>query len=502
MNKKNFFKKIILGSLIFFLILPLFVHQVKAFETPNPTYQFQFEEAISSGEMNLQSFVNETLKAIMGSFIHFIIGPLGTGCSITNPGECLSQTEGQPLGLIPATSSIIAGLYSHPPASGISYFADLGRKIGIVRPALAQENYLFNSYTAMKMLQPIWTIFRNVSYLLLVLILIAMGFAIMFRMKISPQAVITVQSAFPRIVLALILITFSYAIVGLILDASTFLNSVIAAIFKSAINIENSTGWVFTIFEKIAHGLTPAPAESLVTPFADAFVYAQLGAVSMLIGILGTFWLVIPLILGLIVAILLAIAYLRALWTLLKAFAMIVVNLIFAPLRILVGVLPGTNGITSWFKDILANVAVLPTMMAIFFLGNYLMILGTMEMAATPILGIAGGIYAGFWMLEAMTLPLIGVFILLMIPKAADIIQSAITKKPFQYGTAIGEAVGVPGRFAGYATQGVRAAGEWSQAIGPNGVITNVKTFFRGKGTSDKTLPAADKESFSGKDKT
>jgi hypothetical protein len=441
MNKKNIFKKIILGSLIFFLILPLFVHQVKAFETPNPTYQLQFEEAISSGEMNLQSFVNETLKAIMGSFFHLFIGTFKKDCSITNPSSCLSQGEGQSLGLIPATSLVIAGLYSNPPASGISYFADLGRKIGIVRPALAQEN--FNSFTAMKMLEPIWTTFRNVSYLLLILILIAMGFAIMFRMKISPQAVITFQSALPRIVLALILITFSYAIVGLILDASMFLNSVIAGIFKSALG--KNVGWAFNFSETISAMLSPNQVHSLVAPFADVFVYQQLGAVSMLIAILATSWLIIPLLGGLIVAILLAIAYLKALWTLLKAFAMIVVNLVFAPLIILVGVLPGTNGITSWFKNIIANVAVLPTMMAIMFLGNYLIILGTMEMGTlqTTNFRIEGfGIYAGFWLLSAMLFPLIGIFILLMIPKAADIIQSAITKKPFQYGAAIGEAFG------------------------------------------------------------
>jgi hypothetical protein len=470
MRKKLLIKKFIISFLIIFLFLPFFIRPTLAYQgTTGAGYQFEFEEAISSEEMNLQSFVNETLKAIMGSFVHFIIGPLGTGCSPETPDNCLTQGEGQFLGLIPVTSLIIANLYSSPPASGINYFADLGKKIGIVHPVLAEEN-TFNSFTAMKMLQPIWTTFRNISYLLFVLILIGMGFAIMFRVKISPQAVITIQSALPRIILALLLITFSYAIVGFILDISLFLNSVIADVFKAAINLNGNSGWVFTIYEKFVAIFTPEEAHNLVRPFADAFIYGQLGATLMFIVILATSWLVIPIIVGLIIAILLAIAYLRALWTLLKAFAMIIVNLVFAPLRILVGVFPGSNGITNWFKDVIANAAVLPTMLTIFFLGNYLIIMGITEMAVLSIKksAIEGfGIYGGFWFLSAFLFPLIGIFILLMIPKVSDMIQSAITKKPFQYGTAIGETVSAPGRGIAQGVRvfnvGLETATRWNQ---------------------------------------
>jgi len=45
-----------------------------------------------------------------------------------------------------------------------------------------------------------------------------MAFMIMFRVRISPQTVITVQSALPKIIFTLILITFSYAIAGFLID--------------------------------------------------------------------------------------------------------------------------------------------------------------------------------------------------------------------------------------------------------------------------------------------
>src|SRR5258708_14361646 len=41
---------------------------------------------------------------------------------------------------------------------------------------------------------------------------------IMFRVKISPQVVVSVQSALPKIAIALVLVTFSYAIAGFLID--------------------------------------------------------------------------------------------------------------------------------------------------------------------------------------------------------------------------------------------------------------------------------------------
>ncbi|MCX6726108.1 MAG: hypothetical protein NT052_02225 [Candidatus Shapirobacteria bacterium] len=124
---------------------------------------------------------------------------------------------------------------------------------------------------------------------------------------------------------------------------------------------------------------------------------------------------------------------------------MIVINLIFAPIRILMGVLPGSNAISDWFKDLISNVAILPGMLCLYFVGNYLILDGVVKpvrMIGEGLLGSGFGIYGGFWIISNFFLPIIGIFILLMIPKVSDIIQSFITKKPFQYGTAIGQAMG------------------------------------------------------------
>src|SRR4030043_143429 len=197
-------KKIALTLLFFFLFSFILSGPIQAFSTPETTYQFQFESAVNSEEMNLQSFVYETIKAIFGSMIHVIAGPL-----FSSGG----QTE---TGMIETTISLITLFYSNPPASGVQYLADLGRKLQIVRPTYAQGEG--EGWGRMVPFLEIWKAFRNITYVFFVLILVFMGFAIMFRVKINPQTVITIQSALPRVIIALILITFSYAIVGLLID--------------------------------------------------------------------------------------------------------------------------------------------------------------------------------------------------------------------------------------------------------------------------------------------
>jgi len=455
-------RKILLGALISLLILPFFVRPALAYlGTEYPSYQFQFEEAIKSPEMNLQSFVNETLKAVGGSIIHAIGGRL----NCTEIEECLTGSQSQ--GLIPGSLMLMAGIYASPPASGIQYFADLGGKMGITKPVYAQNQTSSFGFNAMKVTQPIWTVFRNLTYVLFALILVAMGFAIMFRVKISPQAVITIQSALPKIVIALVLITFSYAIVGLMIDVAVFLNGLIGGIFEKLFTDKAGTlGFINTLLmrgvQAVTAALTPKALEPLMRPFATAWAYSIVINLLFNAFMFGSIFLtalaptavigIVGFLLGLIIVILLLIAYLRALWTLLKAFAMIVVNLIFAPLRILIGVFPGSNAIGGWFKDVAANIAVLPTMLTLFFIGNYLILAG-LEGAGGAFLGGGGMTYGLFWIASALLFPLIGIMILLLIPKVSDMIQSFITKKPFAFGTAIGETLTAPGR--GIA-QGVR----------------------------------------------
>ncbi|MDP2874206.1 MAG: hypothetical protein Q8N84_02870 [bacterium] len=63
-----------------------------------------------------------------------------------------------------------------------------------------------------------WLIFRNFAYALLTVVLIIFGFMIMLRQNLEPRVIMTISNALPRIATALVLITFSFAISGLLID--------------------------------------------------------------------------------------------------------------------------------------------------------------------------------------------------------------------------------------------------------------------------------------------
>ena len=124
-------------------------------------------------------------------------------------------------------SNLIVLPFANPPASGIAWTYSGLANAGFVPKTLAAEGIGMGS------IQPfakIWKIFRDVTYLLLVVVLIAIGFMIMFRTKINPQTVISVENSLPKIIIALILITFSFAIAGFMIDLMYMIIAVIISI--------------------------------------------------------------------------------------------------------------------------------------------------------------------------------------------------------------------------------------------------------------------------------
>lgn len=117
--------------------------------------------------------------------------------------------------IVGRVSSLIAIPYQYPPASGTYWVRNTLQKAGFIPQSMAAEGLGFAS---IKPLMNLWVIFRDVAYLLIVLILVSIGFMIMFRMKMNPQTVISVENALPKIVVALLLITFSFAIAGFLID--------------------------------------------------------------------------------------------------------------------------------------------------------------------------------------------------------------------------------------------------------------------------------------------
>ncbi len=117
--------------------------------------------------------------------------------------------------IIGSATQLLLYPYLNPPASGIQWVSNELANAGFIPHIMAAEGIGFAS---IKPLTAIWKALRDVSYMILVLVIMTIGFMIMFRTKINPQTVVSVENALPKIVMSLIYITFSFAIAGFFID--------------------------------------------------------------------------------------------------------------------------------------------------------------------------------------------------------------------------------------------------------------------------------------------
>lgn len=365
-------------------------------------------------------------------------------------------------GALAASGSLVASLYARPPVSGVEYFAQTFQKFNPVQPVYAQEGGI--GFAALQPVQKVWTVFRNISYVGFVLVFVIMGFMIMFRAHISPQAVATVQDSIPRIVIALILVTFSYAIAGLFIDVMFLILNIVVNTMKTAGLLEG-TSIGEDIFERSVFGVIFSNWTDVFKTVADAlanFIDQSIDIV-VLDKILGFFG-------GTLGAIVVGIAILfimfRVFFMLLIAYVMIIVLTMAAPFFFLFQALPGRNGAGEWFKQMASQIAVFPTVALMFVFAGILGGLGSVDGGGA----IGAGQVGQFPLLAGDIDPqvigkLIGIGLLLMTPSAAELVRNALGVRggPNLAGgaAALGAAAGTITRPASAPFRSIGEAARW-----------------------------------------
>ncbi len=152
---------------------------------------------------------------------------IGEGCT-NNPEDGEKYFSRSVFGFI---SNLIVLPYTSPPASGIYWAYNGLQNAGFVPKTFAAEGIGFG---AVKPISRIWNVFRDVAYLVLVLVIVTVGFMIMFRAKINPQTVVSIENSLPKIVLSLIFITFSFAIAGFLIDLMYVLIALVISVIGTA----------------------------------------------------------------------------------------------------------------------------------------------------------------------------------------------------------------------------------------------------------------------------
>jgi hypothetical protein len=368
-------------------------------------------------------------------------------------------------GALNSTASLITKIYQNPPASSIDYITNVKENLQdrkIIKPAYAQNSgYGFKSFSP---IIPVWKAFRDMAYLIFIIAFIFYGFMIMFRMKINPQTVMNIQLALPKLIITLLLITFSYAIAGFLIDLFYVI-----------------TGFIFSVFAAggIVKNLSSARSISgfslgITIPFFVAFMHITIGG---LIPKLITAFLPIPnfvattlsyatsglsLILGLILIIAILYTFIKIVWMLLKSYVTILLQIIFSPIILLGNIIPGSQSFNQWIKGIFAELSIFATIMFMFILAFYF--IGPPRIWGLPVgewlgfPGISSDIdlsllppldgqltdWGDLWGVDSSgKFAMVGLGLLLVTPSIAKSIRDALKVKEAGYGSTIGAALGL-----------------------------------------------------------
>lgn len=335
-------------------------------------------------------------NAMFAYFIRSVGGCIGED----DPKYCNSQNSA-----IGSVTKLMATLYQHPPASGLAYTRHVLANAGILaKPAYAQGI----GFAGLSPFLPLWETTRNIAYALIVIVMLVIGFMIIFRMKIDPKTIISLQAAIPNIILTLILITFSYAIVGFLIDIMYLVMAIIINVFLTGMDQTDKmvqlqtdfmTGGIwqlakcvfsagFSSLDDIGRGLAGGLAGATGVATIIGKVFTSLTLLNALaIGGGG-----IALIFGLILVLGLLFTFIRLLLLLLNSYIQLIISLILGPIRLLTGAVPGRSSFTDWVLNIIANLSVFPTTVAVIMFGTYLtrwMPRGTSPIWKPPFIGAA-----------------------------------------------------------------------------------------------------------------
>lgn len=315
-------------------------------------------------------------------------------------------------GLVGVASNMIGALYT-PTTSTSLYFNTVASNFGIVQHAYAAPSCLQTNpawgygFCGLQPLLQAWEAMRNIAYMFLILIFVLIGVGIMLRLKIDPRTVMTIQNQIPRVIVAILLITFSYAIAAVMIDAMWFTTYVgintLTSFCPSNTSLCNPDTGNGT---KLSYNATKTLVDTPLTYVNQVFhtdnpgIFHITDAVSVEIqaivhqlildvinggnqpdcswlpshwddcikaAVAGFFSFLARIIMELIILITVIILLFRVWWHLLKAYIFILVSVITAPLWIVLGLLPSKPlGFEKWMRTIFSNLAVFPATVLLF----------------------------------------------------------------------------------------------------------------------------------------
>ncbi|MBL7036897.1 hypothetical protein ISR94_03640 [Candidatus Microgenomates bacterium] len=461
--KINFAKKIIFGFIAFLiaitsvLTLPTqalaqnstWYNQnfedwfVKVYDTDSSPPNEIFGERYTAAQVQWIVYSLATLPFMAGSDLSARVMSCAFTKDFIECGGVIKEFIDQTLELGQGSGTTKFGqVFSTNPISGVNYVSTAIKKFKFVPEAQAQGF----GYNASDLAKELWAISRNFAYALTVLVVIVFAFMIMFRVKISPQVVISVQSALPKIIGGVVLVTFSYAIAGFAIDLMYVVLGLLSSLLIQGGLSDHDFTTLFNSFvnKNVFWTLMQYWIMFIGSSLAALKVWFFLGGSLVIM-----FWVVMLFIL--------LFMSLKIIFMMLKTFIRIFFLIILGPLQILLGVFTPNMGFGAWLKSLMSNLAVYPIVAMMFFFAFFFLRQSfpdwdwvssvfpfdvtfktggeswkppfTFGTSNNPISGGVDILFVG-----------ISFMIVTLIPKTVEIIQGLMSGKPFAYGTALGEA--------------------------------------------------------------
>lgn len=447
----------------------------------------QIEDALPGAPQNILKYsIGETNDPETGTgekpgaFAATTIAPISIGLTgyFSEDGKQLKT------GLLPQQAHYIAMMYQHQP--GITeYIADIGDSMGLPRASKAMAQG--TGYGAMSSFLPFWKVFRNLAYSLYIIMFVVVGIMIMLRTKINAQTIITIQTALPNLLITLLLITFSYAIVGFMIDIMYFLIYFVVYLMSSIDIISTPTKAITRLLSNSAWSVVFEGRNTIISAVSMAITQALSGLGTGVLGGAGAIgaalsWLGFG---YLIAAVWLAVAMIKLMWTLVQCYFMLLVQTITAPVQILMNAMPGSKAFSEWLKKTASYLLPFPVVACMFIFAAVLIgdpsratilqkndIFGDdgnpfgINTSASLYDNYGGSLTSGTSNTGSIWLPpftltdyseepaslmvLLGFFIITMTPAAAKMAQDWLQVKESPYASEIGAGIGGAMTLANY----------------------------------------------------
>lgn len=278
----------------------------------------------------------------------------------------LQSADGTPCvksALLPQTSKYVAMLFQNQ-ISSQEYIADLRENMGL--PKLAQPAYAQGTgYGAMAPFLPFWKAFRNLAYSLYIIMFVVVGVMIMLRTKVNAQTIITIQTALPNLLITLLLITFSYAIVGFMVDIMYFLIYFMVYLLNTVGIIDSPVKAISRLMSKSAWSVIFDGRNSVIWAVAAASDSLLSGLGTGVVGFLGKAAAIVSPS-ALIAGVWLGVTMIKLMLTLVKAYVMLIIQTVTAPVQILMNAMPGSKAFSEWLKKTASYLLPFPVVGAMF----------------------------------------------------------------------------------------------------------------------------------------